>query len=562
MKKYSFVILYPLVLSILSPQNIHALGQDSSWNGNIKPHVARDLNPDPDIVEIILVATESYVSFDGETNTTVWTYNGTTPGPTIEGNVGDTLIVHFFNNLSEETTVHWHGVKLPANMDGSNISQKAVPPGGYFRYEFNLLEASTFWYHPHIRTNEQVEKGLYGALIVHDPNEDKNLGLPENEHVLLLDDILLDEKGQVAEPFPSEPRDNALTQVNGRIGNMLLVNGRSSAEGTIQRGVPHRLRLINTTNARFMRVSIRNHRMWRIGGDGGLLESPIEILPIELVPDPDPTHGGQMISDPDPSKGLLLTPGERADIVFTPNQGEDRVYLEWHDIARGRHTAYNISGNIILSHQHHDGLNPAQILLTLELFGDQEGEEYIPPQNLRVIEPLDTTDADQIMVMFGHTDPDPNGNVTFFAAMKNQMPLPFPLVTPDDAPIATVGGTYIINVTNMTGGDHNFHIHGFQFQWIDTEFIDIETPNNNYIVPAPYLEWKDTILIPRRPGAKGTSRTITRLAVHIDDTGREGLVEAFGKKPGDDTSGGWVFHCHLLEHADRGMMSFLQVFYP
>jgi FtsP/CotA-like multicopper oxidase with cupredoxin domain len=56
-------------------------------------------------------------------------------------------------------------------MDGSNISQKAMPPGGYFRYEFNLLEASTFWYHPHIQTNEQVEKGFYGALIVHDPNE-------------------------------------------------------------------------------------------------------------------------------------------------------------------------------------------------------------------------------------------------------------------------------------------------------------------------------------------------------------------------------------------------------
>jgi FtsP/CotA-like multicopper oxidase with cupredoxin domain len=561
MKKRSFILTLTIFYCIL-PRSLYALGGDPSWTESIRPQVARDLNPNPDIVEVILVATESFFRFDSETNTTVWTYNGGIPGPTIEGKVGDKLIVHFFNNLPEETTVHWHGVKVPANMDGSNISQKAVPPGGYFRYEFDLLEASTFWYHPHIRTNEQVEKGLYGALIVHDLNEDGNLGLPENEHVLLLDDILLDENAQVAEPFPSEPRDNALTQVNGRIGNLLLVNGQSFAEGSIQRGVPHRLRLINTSNARFMRVSIRNHKMWRIGGDGGLLESPIEILPIGLVPDPDPTHGGQMISDPDPSKGLLLTPGERADIVFKPNQEEDRVYLEWHDIARGRHTAYNISGNIILSHQHHDGLNPAQVLLTLELFGNQDGQEYIPPPNLREIEPLNTTDADQIMVMFGHTDPDPNGNVTFFAAMKNQTPLPFPMVTPDDAPVAIVGETYIISVNNLTGGDHNFHIHGFQFQWIDTEFVDMETPGNNYIVPAPYLEWKDTILIPRRPGTKGMSRTITRLAVHIDDKGREGLVEAFGKEPGEYTSGGWVFHCHLLEHSARGMMNFLQIFNP
>ncbi|MHC4203607.1 MAG: multicopper oxidase family protein, partial [Planctomycetota bacterium] len=301
MKKIECLILIVTVLYFLLPEDTNALEGDSEWTYSIKPHVARDLNPDPDIVELILVATESYVRFDNETSTIVWTYNGSIPGPTIDGKVGDTLIVHFFNNLPEETTVHWHGVKVPANMDGSNISQQAVPPGGYFKYEFDLLEASTFWYHPHIRTNEQVEKGMYGALIVHDPNEDQILGLPENEHVLLLDDVLLDENGQIAEPYPSEPLENALTQVNGRRGNILLVNGRPSAEGFIQRGVPHRLRMINTSNTRFMRISIRDHRMWRIGGDGGLLENPIEILPIELVQDPDPQHGGQMISDPDPS---------------------------------------------------------------------------------------------------------------------------------------------------------------------------------------------------------------------------------------------------------------------
>ena len=562
MKKFRCIILVLTVLYFPLLQDTHALEGNPSWRDSIKPHVARDLNPDPDIVEVIIVATESYVRFDGQVSTTVWTYNGTIPGPTIDGKVGDTLIVHFFNNLPEETTVHWHGVKVPANMDGSNIAQKAVPPNGYFRYEFDLLEASTFWYHPHIRTNEQVEKGMYGALIVHDPNEDQILGFPENEHVLLFDDILLDENGQVAEPYPSEPLENALTQVNGREGNTLLVNGRSSAGGFIQSGIPHRLRMINTSNTRFMRISIRDHRMWRIGGDGGLLENPIEILPIELVRDPDPQHGGQMISDPDPSKGVLLTPGERADIVFTPNK-EGPVYIEWHDVARGRHNGfYTPTNNIFLTHEHNDGLNPPQTLLTLDLFGDQNGQEYIPPEELREIEPVDTADAGQIMVMFGHTNPDPNGNVIFFAAMKNQMPLPFMMVTPDDAPAAFVGETYIISVTNLTGGDHNFHLHGFNFQLIDTEFVDMENQGNNYVVPAPYLEWKDTILIPRRPGAKGMSRTITRLAVHIDDTGREGLVQAFGKEPGEDTSGGWLFHCHLLEHSNRGMMSFLQVFNP
>jgi FtsP/CotA-like multicopper oxidase with cupredoxin domain len=506
--------------------------------------VARDINPDPNIVEVTLVASESYVEFAPGVNTTVWAYNGATPGPTIEGKVGDKLIVHFFNILPEETTIHWHGVKVPANMDRSHIAQKAVAPGGYFRYEFDLLEASTFWYHPHIRANEQVEKGLYGALVVRDPDEDQRLGLPEREHVLLLDDVLLDENGQVAEPYPREPLGNALTQVNGREGNTLLVNGRASATGFIQRGVPHRLRMVNTSNTRFMRVSIRGHRMWRIGGDGGLLESPVAILPVELI------------------RGILLTPGERADVVFTPN-GEGPVYVEWHDIARGRHTAsYRWDGTIGLGHEHDDGLYPPQTLLTFELLGDQEGPEYVPPQHLRDIEVIDTDQAGQIVVTFGHTFPDPNGDITFFAAMKDGMPLPFVMVTQDDAPVAVVGETYVITVNNLTGGDHNFHIHGFQFQWIETELLDSGNLSNNYVVPAHYLEWKDTILIPRRPGARGTSRTITRLAVRIDDTGREGLIEAFGKEPGEDTSGGWLFHCHLLEHSNRGMMNFLQVLYP
>ncbi len=81
---------------------------------------------------------------------------------------------------------------------------------------------------------------------------------------------------------------------------------------------------------------------------------------------------------------------------------------------------------------------------------------------------------------------------------------------------------------------------------------------NNYIVPAPYREIKDTIIVPARPGEKMTSRTILRLAVAFDDTGREGEAEAFGKEPEDGTSGGWVFHCHILEYAGRGMISFLQ----
>lgn len=546
---------------------------------SVSPRTAFDINPDPDIVEVVLVAHERMVNFGpGQRATTVWTYNGGIPGPTLRGKIGDTLIVHFYNDLPEETTIHWHGLDVPANMDGSNISQQAVPSGGYYRYEFKLLNPTTAWYHPHIRTNVQVEKGLYGALIVDDTAQEAGLGLPENDHILVLDDILLDPDGRVAEPFPTDPVENAETQLNGREGNVLLVNGRSGRTAVIRRGIPQRLRLVNVSNVRFMRVSIPGHTLYRIGGDGGLLEAPLAIEPIGLVSEHYYAHNcaghGQEdgdlsmepeFSDCDPSRGILLTPGERADVVFTPH-GKGPLPLEWHDVARGRHHVIDTGSGLALEHAHDDGKRPPQTLLTFRLLGRDTPDDYEPPADLREIAEIDTTGARVLTSIFGHSLPNADGDVTFFvqARMENgtMIPLPWQAVTPELAHTVTIGDTGIWEVHNLTGGMHNFHSHGFQFQLIETQFVDMDTPENNYVVPAPYTEIKDTILLPARPGAAMRSRTITRLAVKFDDTGREGLAAAGGKEPGEDTSGGWVYHCHILEHSARGMISFFQVLNP
>lgn len=561
-----------------------ANASSSSWVESIKPRDAIDLNPDPDIVEVVIVAHESKWRFGRKGKRShVWSYNGGIPGPTINGKIGDTLIVHFHNLLPESSTIHWHGLELPANMDGSSIAQNPVPTGGYFRYEFKLLRASTFWYHPHIRGNRAVERGLYGGLVVRDPQQDHELGLPENESLIFLDDILLGENNVIADPFPSDPLQNAITQVNGREGNTMLINGKAGARGFLPENVPHRLRLVNSSNSRFMRVSIPNHRLWRIGGDAGLLEAPIEVLPIGMVHDMphggmhsgmmsggamgDGEHDGEMempmmISDPDLTKGILLTPGERADVVFTPN-GRD-LKLEWHDVARGRHSAsYAEDGSIALGHAHDDGKRQPEKMLRIRTYNRShkhtERVEYIPPPMLATIEPIDATTAPVMPVMFGHTPPDTNGDVTFFVQMKNGMPLPFSMVTPEDAPTALPGDLRVIEVNNMTAGMHNFHLHGFMFQHIETQYIDMDTPENNRTVPAERLENKDTIILPARTGARGRSRSVTRLALLIDDRGREGQIAAYGKVPTETTSGGWLFHCHILEHSARGMTSFLQV---
>ena len=264
----------------------------ASFDGAIRPALAEDVDPAEGVVEVYLTAREAEWGFGIGSDTQVWTYNGVLPGPTIEAGVGDTLIVHLCNDLPEDTTIHWHGVETPADMDGSHIAQLTVPPGGSFRYEFPLLRAGTFWYHPHVRTHVAVEHGLYGLLIVRDPAEDRALDLPEREHLVVLDDVLLDPDGEIHEPFTGSREDVALEMLNGREGPLLLLNGVNQPTLTMEKGVPHRVRVLNAANARFQRVSVPDHPFWRIGGDQGLLEAPIRLEPAatSLLAPPPPTR--------------------------------------------------------------------------------------------------------------------------------------------------------------------------------------------------------------------------------------------------------------------------------
>jgi FtsP/CotA-like multicopper oxidase with cupredoxin domain len=152
--------------------------------------------------------------------------------------------------------------------------------------------------------------------------------------------------------------------------------------------------------------------------------------------------------------------------------------------------------------------------------------------------------------------------MTFAVKMEGGMPVPFPAWTPADAPTVAPGDTVIWEVVNLTGGNHSFHLHGFMFEVLEYEFIDRDTPAYNFKILPAYREEKDTVQLPFRPGNLQRSSTVTRLAVRFDDTGREGQILAAGKVPGPETSGGWLFHCHLLEHARLGMMGFLQIINP
>lgn len=112
-----------------------------------------------------------------------WGYNGSSPGPTIEAVEGDRVRILVTNHLKEPTTVHWHGLILPNGMDGiAGLTQKAIPPGETFKYEFTLKQNGTYMYHPHADEVFQIALGMMGFFIIHpkvkeDPPIDRDFAL-------------------------------------------------------------------------------------------------------------------------------------------------------------------------------------------------------------------------------------------------------------------------------------------------------------------------------------------------------------------------------------------------
>jgi FtsP/CotA-like multicopper oxidase with cupredoxin domain len=578
------------------------------------PPVAIDVNPDPTIVEVNLSANVTTWQYIPGTDTPVWAYSddspggsgASVPGPTIKANVGDTLRVHFTNNLPEPTTVHWHGVQNYASMDGSHISQLHVPPGGTFDYEFPLLTEGLYWYHPNVRAHDQVEKGLHGGLLVKDASKDaiafSNLGgRPVEEHIVFFDDILLDANNQVVPAFSfTDPLLNAEYHLNGRAGNVLLVNGRESSGVTlpVTNGAVQNWYIVNVANSTFCRLEISKpslvpgpgirERTWEIGSDGGYVQFPYRRFAVGSTA-PPPTEHAQRALLPEMYSGVLLFPGERMQVAFTPSgaNGETFTIRQW-DWFRGRHLAeWNPTmTEIMLEEDPLDGSYPTLDYLKIVLTGNDPGlGEWVPNFYFpfpALLPPYGLA-APSLPVTIGHEEPDPTtGEITFFAqATADGIPLPTEQVTSFEAYDVKVGDLRKWEVKNLEEGDFTFHPHGFFFELIEMEWLDqLNTSNYVKFTPlrdnlvanspnpnSPFIpprKRKDTIRVPSRLGEEGTSWTTTRLRVHFDDTGREGKVAAEGEAPtfdkdGNYIAGGWPFHSNVLEHSAKGMLSFIEV---
>ena len=240
--------------------------------------------------------------------TRVWGFNGALPGPVLRYRKGERARITVANELPQETTVHWHGVRVPNAMDGvPHVTQQPIGPGARFEYALNFRDSGTFWYHPHQNSFEQVPRGLYGALIV---EEEKPIEVDRDE-VWVLSDMKLAPDGQQVEDF-----GRILEIANdGRVGNQILLNGTAAGSGrsmAVRSGERLRLRLINAACARGFRLAFAGHRPLVIAYDGQ-----------GTTPHPAPTAGG-----------LALGPGMRADLVIDCMQRPGESFAV-SDVERG-----------------------------------------------------------------------------------------------------------------------------------------------------------------------------------------------------------------------------------
>ncbi|MNC06589.1 Copper resistance protein A precursor [compost metagenome] len=260
-----------------------------------------------------LTAMESNLEIANGVTLPVWTYNGTVPGQEIRVTQGDFVQVTLKNELKVPVTIHWHGYPVSSETDGvPGVSQDAVGPGETFTYSFSADVAGTYWYHSHQESSEQVDKGLYGALIV----EAKDAAKPDKDYTLVLDEWINPEDGLNAQGTSMEgmPGMAGMTNMSDEemmstLYNIYTVNGKSGAlikslEAKV--GDTVRLRLIN--------AGYRSHAI-HIPGEFKVVSTD-----------------GQDINEPAVLQNQLVTvaPGERYDIEFIVRSPEDFT-IEAHD---------------------------------------------------------------------------------------------------------------------------------------------------------------------------------------------------------------------------------------
>ncbi len=372
--------------------------------------------------------------------TEVWAYNESVPGPLLRYRQGDTLSLRVENQLPQPTTIHWHGLRIPIGMDGvPHLSQPPIAPGESFHYEFELEDAGTFWYHPHVESSEQIGRGLRGVLIV-----DEIEPIPVDRDVVwVLDDWRLDQEAQIV-PFDSNLRD---ASHNGRLGNVVTVNGDISETFTVHPGERLRLRLANVANARTFALEFQGLEAWIIALDG----HPID--PRRL----DSSHA-------------VLGSGQRVDLIIDISGSPGEV-SQVIDHAYGSNRAFEVK-RLVRS----ETATPLRISIPSRL-----PDNPVPQPNLEQAERISFVfEGGAMGAMTGATLNGEPQTIQQLIELGKIWSLNG-VVQEDvhfDAPMFTLqlGRSYIFELENRTAWEHPMHLHGHSFQIIRRNGVALDDP--------------------------------------------------------------------------------------
>lgn len=441
-----------------------------------------------------------------------WGFNGPYLGPTVRMRTGQDVPFVYRNNLSESIAVHGHGLHVPGDVDGG--PQQEIAPGEAWSPVLPIRQqACTSWYHPHThgKTGKQVYNGLAGLLIIDDENSDA-LPLPATYGVddipVVVQDRILDPQGRLV--YSLEDAD----EEDGFMGETITVNGISDPLLQVPAGLV-RLRVLNGSNARFYRFRFDDDRTFqKIATDGGFLEAPVPLTEMIMLPG----ERNEIVVDFSDGRPAMLVSGPKD----SSNERRDRDGRRDRDQRRGRDGRADRG-------QWAGGMNEAFQILEFqvdprlpafrgELPGTMNEIERPPQRTNRPVRRFElNTEMDdddwwgwlrsrrQRSGTHGHMSMGINGQVMDMSIINERVRL----------------GEWEHWRVENDDGHHPFHVHGCSFLVLSQDGTTVSEEDAG---------WKDTVWV----------NNSTELMVRFD-------YEATDRYP-------YMYHCHILEHEDMGMM--------
>lgn len=428
-----------LIISVYLSSNLSSQTYNNLWI----PDTLSGVNFSLTIKDTIKQLRPGNQTITGSVNNNFW-------GPTLFFNKGDVVHLNVKNKLNDSTTIHWHGMHLPAVMDGG--PHQVIPPGTLWQPYWKVSNnAGTYWYHPHLHemTLEHITKGIGGFIIVRDPIE-SSLALPRKYGI---DDIPL--------VLTSRRYDanNQFVTTNTAYGDYMLSNGTPSAQINLPKQYV-RLRILNAEVERGYDLGFSDNRtFYIIANDGGLLNSPIAVTRVKLMV------------------------GERVEIMV--NLGSDQIGSSLNLMAYNSGQTFGFPGSepgtngafgSLLNNINFNVLHINVIASTnnpiISLPSSLTSNSYYTSANATVTRTINITNG----------NPGPN-------------PIPFNFDNTSFA-IGTINKTVNLNdiekwtIINNNVFGHTFHIHDVEFKIVDRN----GSPTG---VGSHESGWKDVIYVPR-----------------------------------------------------------------